>query len=60
MKARTKFMKMFDKLPYSARQDLVLNPYGDKPMSLNVVYWEVKATTPLSYKLLKAMGYNDD
>ena len=57
MKARTRFMKMFTKLPVAARKDLVFNAYGDNPMSLNVIYWEVHEDTPLGKLCLCALGY---
>lgn len=59
MKARTKFMRMFDKMPVPARKDLVFNAYGDEPMSLNVIYWEVREDTPLGKLCLTALGYRD-
>jgi hypothetical protein len=59
MKARTKFMRMFSKLPIQARKDLVFNAYGDNPMSLNVIYFEVHENTPLGKLCLSALGYND-
>ena len=57
MKARTKFMRMFKKLPELARRELVFNAYGDNPMSLNVIYWEVKCDTELGRLCLLALGY---
>ncbi len=60
MKPKTKFLKMFYRLPERARRALVFNPYGDNPMSLNVVCIEVRNETPLGKLCLCAMGYNDD
>jgi len=60
MKNKTKFTKMFKKLPEEARRSLVLNAYGGKPMSLNVIYWEVKADTELGKKCLIELGYEKD
>ena len=59
MKPRTRFMRMFDKLPVSARKDLVFNAYGDNPMSLNVIYMEVRWNTELGKLCLSALGYKD-
>ncbi len=41
MKAKTKFMKMYYKMPEKAR-GLVHNAYGDVPMTLNVICLEVR------------------
>ena len=59
MKAKTKFIKMFKKLPKEARRKLVLNTYGDNPMSLNIVYLEVEHDTELGKQCLKELGYED-
>ena len=59
MKAKTKFMKMYYKLPERARRDLVYCPYTDEPMTLNVVCTEVRNNTKLSKEILKKMGYID-
>lgn len=60
MKPKTKFIKMFKKLPEKARKELVLSPYGMNPMSLNVVCIEVKNNTYLGSKCLSALGYEED
>ena len=57
MKAKTKFIRMFEKLSDNARRNLVFNAYGDNPMSLNVIYWEVKNDTDLGKNCLIALGY---
>ena len=59
MKAKTKFTKMFNKLPEQARKELVYH-YWDNPMSLNVVAIEIKMNTKLGKKILKGLGYQDD
>ena len=59
MKAKTKFMKMFNKLPNEARKELVYH-YWDNPMSLNVVALEIKMNTKLGKEILKKLGYEDD
>ena len=59
MKAKTQFIKMFYKLPEEARQELVLNAYGNNPMSLGVICIEVRNDTPLGKKCLKELGYED-
>lgn len=59
MKAKTKFIKMFYKLPDEARKKLVLQPYGENPMSLNVVCIEVRNDTDLGKSCLIEMGYED-
>ncbi len=60
MKPKTRFIKMFKKLPEKARKDLVFNAYGDNPMSLNVIYWEVKNDTELGKLCLCALGYIEE
>ena len=60
MKAKTKFIKMFYKLPEKARKKLILNPYGDNPMSLNVICIEVRNDTNLGKRCLLELGYHDD
>ena len=59
MKAKTKFLKMFYKLPEKARRELVFNAYGDKPMSLGVICIEVRHDTELGKLCLIALGYED-
>ena len=58
MKAKTKFLKMYYKMPEEARKLLVYK-YWDNPMSLNVCALEIKNDTPLGKKILKEMGYED-
>lgn len=59
MKNKTKFIKMYKKLPEEARRSLVLY-YYDKPMSLNVIYYEVLGNTELGKKCLIELGYEDN
>ena len=59
MLAKTKFMKIFEKLPEKARIELVYH-YWDKPMSLNVCCMEIKYNTKLGKKVLKGLGFEDD
>ncbi len=60
MKPKTKFIKMFYKLPEEARRRLVLQPYGNNPMSLNVICIEVRNDTKLGKECLYELGYKDD
>ncbi len=60
MKAKTKFIKMFYKLPERAGRELVFNAYSDNPMSLNVMCLEVRNDTELGKLCLIALGYEDD
>lgn len=60
MKSKTKFIKMFRKLPERAGRQLVLNAYGKHPMSLNVVFFEVSNDTELGKECLLSLGYKDD
>ena len=59
MKAKTKFIKMFSKLPQKARVELVYG-FTKYPMTLNVCYFEIKADTSIGEKILKDLGYNDE
>ena len=59
MKAKTKFMKMFYKLPQKARTELVFD-FTVKPMTLEVIALEVRNDTRLSKIILKRLGYEDD
>ena len=56
MKAKTRFLKMFYKLPEKSRL-LVWDAYGSKPMTLNVIALEARNDTKLSKEILKDMGY---
>ncbi len=58
MKGKTKFIKMFYKLPKEARRELVYN-FAVKPMSLNVCCMEVRNDTKLGKKILKDLGFVD-
>lgn len=60
MKAKTKFIKMFYKLPEVARRELVFNAYSDNPMSLGFICIEVRNDTELGKKCLISLGYKDD
>ncbi len=60
MKPKTKFLKMFSKLPQEAREKLIFNAYGDNPMSLGVICLEVKNDTELGNLCLCALGYIED
>jgi len=60
MKPKTKFLKMFYKLPQKARRELVLNAYGDKPMTLDVIYFEIGNNTPLGEYCLNELGYEEE
>lgn len=60
MKAKTKFLKMFYKLPTIARKELCFDAYSANPMTLNVIAIEVRADTNLSKILLKRLGFTDD
>ena len=60
MKAKTKFLKMFYKLPEKARTELVYN-FAVHPMTLSVCALEVKySKSELGKQILKDLGYFDD
>lgn len=59
MRAKTKFKKMYHKLPIEARKELVYN-YAVSPMSLNVCYFEINEDTVVGRVILEDLGYEDD
>ena len=59
MKAKTKFMKMYYKLPKEARTMLIFG-YPNHPMTLGVVLMEIKNNTVYGNKILECLGYKDD
>jgi len=59
MKAKTKFKKMFYKLPEKARAKLVYN-FAVNPMTLNVCWFEIRMDTKLGEKILSELGYEDN
>lgn len=60
MRAKTKFLKMFYKLPDKARGELILKPWSDRPLSLSVICFEVRNETKLGKQCLIDLGYEDD
>ena len=59
MKAKTKFMKMFNKLPKRARKELIYD-FSVNPMTLHVCWAEVKFNTEKGREILTRLGYEDD
>jgi len=59
MKARTKFLKMYNKLPEQAKTELVYD-FTTHPMTLQVCKTEVFANTELGKRILSRLGYIDD
>ena len=59
LKAKTRFMKMFYKLPEEARKELVYD-FPNHPRTLNVAMFEIKNDTKLGKEILKKLGYKDD
>lgn len=63
MKAKTRFMKMFNKLPEKARTELVYRyweKHEGRPYSLNIVALEVRNNTELGKKIIQELGFEDD
>ncbi|KKN51128.1 hypothetical protein LCGC14_0625920 [marine sediment metagenome] len=56
MKPKTRFLKMYFKLPEKARRELVYD-FANHPMSLNVCSLEIRDDTPSGKKILKELGY---
>ena len=59
MKPKTRFLKMYYKLPSKARFALVYN-FPIKPMNLNVCKEEIVNNTKLGEKILFDLGYEMD
>jgi len=59
IKAKTKFMRMFNKLPKRARTELVFDFTGN-PMTLNVCRNEIEFGTVLGQQILTVLGFEDD
>lgn len=59
MKARTKFLKMYYKLPKEARSELVYD-FVNHPMTLNVIALEIRNKTKIGTKILHDLGFFDD
>ena len=57
MKAKTKFLKMYYKMPINSRA-LIHKPFSN-PMTLNVIAFEVKNDTALGKKVLIELGFED-
>ncbi len=55
MGKRERLLKLIKQFPEKTRRDLVYEPYGKEPRSLNVVYLEVKMDTKLGRELAKEM-----
>ena len=58
MKAKTKFLKMFYKLPVEARRKLVYD-FTTNPMSLNVCCIEIRNDTKLGKEILDKLGFKN-
>ena len=59
MKPKTKFIKMFYKLPEKARRRLVLDAYSNRPLTLNICALEIRNNTKLGKMILKKLGYTE-
>jgi len=59
MKAKTKFLKMFNKLPAEAKKLLVYD-FVFNPKSLAVCALEIRHNTKLGKEILEGLGYIDD
>lgn len=63
MNAKTRFLKMYSKLPENARRLLIYMDYTKRtpePYSMYVVSIEVRNNTELSKRLLVDLGYVDE
>ena len=60
MKAKTKFTKMYYKLPEEARIELIYNWAAGNPMTLSVCMMEIRNDTEIGKNILTKLGYADD
>lgn len=58
MKPKTRFMKMYYKLPELARTELHIY-HNEKPYSLAIICFEVRANTKLGEIFLKRLGFEE-
>jgi len=56
MKPKTKFLKMFYKLPEKARTEVVYD-FAGFPMTLSVLALEIRNNTRLGDRILERLGY---
>ena len=59
MKAKTKFIKMYYKLPVEARTELIYDAFG-RPRTLRVIKNEIEQDTELGKNILKKLWYKDN
>jgi hypothetical protein len=59
MKAKTKFLKIYNELPEKARHEWITN-YPQNPMSLYVAWIEIEDNTIMGKYILKDAGFEDD
>jgi len=52
---REKFLKIYANLPLGIRQEIILVLEDGKPITWNVAFIEVEASTPLSEKILEKL-----
>ena len=57
MTALDKFKKTYSELPTEARKELVINAYGKRPATLNIIWLEASSKTSQGKKWLKQLGY---
>ena len=63
MRAETKFLKMYYKLPERARRELLIwkcDKDANKSFALSIVALEVRNNTVLGKEFLKLLGYEND
>ena len=60
VKAKTKFMKIFNLCTEEMKRELCLNWWEDSPYSLNIIALEIKMNTKRGKRFLKQMGQKDD
>lgn len=52
---KSEFKRFYNQLSDEAKKNIVLNPYGNHPMSLSVIALEAKFHTKLGKKILSKM-----
>ena len=57
MKPKTRFLKMYYKLPEKSRYEIY--GFANHPMTLNVMAQEIRNDTKLGNEILKKLGYEE-
>ena len=59
MNPKTRFLKMYYKLPKKAKKSLVIWSYSPDACSMDVAWVEIHHNTVMGKKILKELGYEE-